>query len=295
MNKLLKVIEKNKKIVLGVIIGLSLGGIRVFASTLMASKEVSYIKDSNTINVQEAIEELYELTKENTPLGHIIVENGFRYTGENPNNYVLFNDELWRMIGIFDGKIKIIRNESIGSIEWNSSDINDWQKSTLYNYLNTTYYNTLKTSSKNMIENANWKVGGGSTPNLTTQEMYESETGTSTETPSNTVTGFIGLMSASDYGYASSGCYRGVKLLGFYNEALCKSTNWLNEQFQEWLITPVSAYNYAVFMRYDDGKVSPGNHVTSQTEVRPSLYLKKEVYIISGSGTHTNPYSLKMQ
>ena len=48
----------------------------------------------------------------------------YRYIGANPNNYVKFNDELWRIIGVFDvddgtGKIekrmKIIRNESIGN------------------------------------------------------------------------------------------------------------------------------------------------------------------------------------
>ncbi len=43
-----------------------------------------------------------------------------RYTGKNPNNYVLFNNELWRMIGIFDGKIKIIKNDSIKDMSWDS-------------------------------------------------------------------------------------------------------------------------------------------------------------------------------
>ena len=48
----------------------------------------------------------------------------YRYIGANPNNYVKFNDELWRIIGVFDtddgtGKLekrlKIIRNGSIGA------------------------------------------------------------------------------------------------------------------------------------------------------------------------------------
>ena len=55
----------------------------------------------------------------------------YRYIGANPNNYVKFNDELWRIIGVFDvddgtGKIekrmKIIRNESIGSYSWDNKD-----------------------------------------------------------------------------------------------------------------------------------------------------------------------------
>ncbi|MBD9098278.1 hypothetical protein EGP98_01560, partial [bacterium] len=55
----------------------------------------------------------------------------YRYIGKNPNNYVKFNDELWRIIGVFDvddgtGKIekrmKIIRNESIGNYSWDNKD-----------------------------------------------------------------------------------------------------------------------------------------------------------------------------
>ena len=55
----------------------------------------------------------------------------YRYIGANPNNYVKFNDELWRIIGVFDvddgtGKIekrmKIIRNELIGNYSWDNKD-----------------------------------------------------------------------------------------------------------------------------------------------------------------------------
>ena len=55
----------------------------------------------------------------------------YRYIGANPNNYVKFNDELWRIIGVFDvddgtGKIekrlKIVRNESIGNYAWDNKD-----------------------------------------------------------------------------------------------------------------------------------------------------------------------------
>ena len=67
----------------------------------------------------------------------------YRYIGANPNNFVKFNDELWRIIGVFDvddgtGKIekrmKIIRNESIGDdYSWDNKNTstgaeNDWGK-----------------------------------------------------------------------------------------------------------------------------------------------------------------------
>ena len=77
----------------------------------------------------------------------------YRYIGADPNNYVEFNDELWRIIGVFtvdDGtgkmeeRLKIIRKESIGSYSWDNKDAstgaedsygkNNWTDSRL-NYL----------------------------------------------------------------------------------------------------------------------------------------------------------------
>ena len=55
----------------------------------------------------------------------------YRYIGANPNNYIKFNNELWRIIGIFEtedgtGKIekrlKIVRNESIGNYSWDNKN-----------------------------------------------------------------------------------------------------------------------------------------------------------------------------
>lgn len=72
-----------------------------------------------------------------------------RYYGANPNNYILFNCldysnpstttcEKWRIIGVFDNMLKIIRDESIGNFSWdtseidvnNGSGINQWGQST---------------------------------------------------------------------------------------------------------------------------------------------------------------------
>ena len=55
----------------------------------------------------------------------------YRYIGADPNNYVTFNNETWRIIGVFtvdDGtgnveeRLKLIRNESIGSYSWDNKD-----------------------------------------------------------------------------------------------------------------------------------------------------------------------------
>ena len=55
----------------------------------------------------------------------------YRYRGANPNNYAIFNNETWRIIGVFptegsdgtiENRIKLIRSESIGDAYWNSDD-----------------------------------------------------------------------------------------------------------------------------------------------------------------------------
>ena len=169
----------------------------------------------------------------------------YRYIGANPNNYVSFNDELWRIIGVFDvddgtGKVekrlKIIRNESIGAYSWDyKSDgtyENDWSKSELNNLLNSgayynrttgTYYNNSTTATnidftttgltakaKNMIGDAKWYLGGIDTYNSSTTgstiAFYKYERGKEVYSGRNTNwTGKVGLIYPSDYGYGTSG------------------------------------------------------------------------------------------
>ncbi len=82
-------------------------------------------------------------------------DTGYRFEGSNPNNYVMFNNELWRIIGVFsteydsdnDGTtdatanlVKIIRGDSLGGLVWNKSSSDDWPNSSLYHLLNEQYY-----------------------------------------------------------------------------------------------------------------------------------------------------------
>ena len=170
------------------------------------------------------------------------VDNNLRYIGANPNNYVSFNNELWRIIGVFnnidDGtgtketRVKIIRNEPIGNYSWDGDASgyydNDWSGSALQIVLNEGAYwnrasgecpygqkktiicdftnNGLIEETKSMIGNAKWNLGGASSSNIPSS-FYTSERGTDvwrSERPTEW-TGKIGLMYPSDYGYATSG------------------------------------------------------------------------------------------
>jgi hypothetical protein len=92
--------------------------------------------------------------------GQVVNENGYRYEGKDPNNYVSFNGELWRIIGVFDSNthgiastnlVKIIRNEPIGSYAWDKNDTNDWPNSSMYHLLNDYYYNGTNESNSNIL------------------------------------------------------------------------------------------------------------------------------------------------
>ena len=88
------------------------------------------------------------------------IGNNIRYYGASPNNYIYFNCsdysnqssstcETWRIIGVFDGKVKLIRGSQIGKYSWDNKDTttgaekdygeNDWSAARLMKLLNPGY------------------------------------------------------------------------------------------------------------------------------------------------------------
>ena len=84
-----------------------------------------------------------------------------RYYGANPNNYIYFNCsdysnqtsstcETWRIIGVFNGKLKLIRGSQIGTYSWDNKNTstgeesnsgkNDWTTARLMKLLNPVDY-----------------------------------------------------------------------------------------------------------------------------------------------------------
>ena len=111
---------------------------------------------------------VYLADRDTTNLASDDPDNNIRYIGKNPDNYVYFNCsdynnqtsdtcEKWRIIGLFnnitkdDGAqenlVKIVRNDSLGSYSWDTSDssinqgfgINDWTNADLMKLLNSGY------------------------------------------------------------------------------------------------------------------------------------------------------------
>ena len=240
----------------------------------------------------------------------------YRYRGASPKNYVTFNNEVWRIIGVFpvddgtgktENRIKLIRNASVGTQLWNSTQVsstssyNNWTGATLKTYLNTTYYNTLSNiDEQSMISNAKYYLGGYTqSTGISKDMMYQYErkiSGSNTYyygTNSNSWTGKIGLMYISDYGYAASDTC--TSNLSSYNDETCTSNNWLyNIKKNEWLLPQRSNYSGDVFNIDADGLVGFNSASNNNYAVRPTLYLKYNVQISSGDGTSSNPYKFTL-
>ena len=258
------------------------------------------------------------------------MDTGYRYEGKNPNNYIWFNNELWRIIGVFGEEshgqsgqnlVKIIRTNSIGGISWNKNGVNDWSIASLNQLLNEVYLNGengtdgeycygydnipagncdytetgIKDFYRPMIKNVIWYLGGYGGYGATTEEFYGFERGTKvySENPTS-ANGYIGLMYISDFGYSvlSSSCTRTTNLSS-YNSAACAGQSWLYGQGSEWTITPYLTNNLT-FHVYHGGNLNYISNPNTGYAVRPVVYLDSKVYIINGTGSISDPYIIGM-
>ena len=169
-------------------------------------------------------------------------DHNLRYTGASPKNYISFNNETWRIIGIFnvynvdtnqnEQLVKIIRNESLGEYVWDTSASNDnsgwgkndWTQADLKNELNTDYIDTSKTSGTttwyngyNNLKTANYNYSNNIKSNYIDKiANIRWNLGTINygigalnsynreRSGSSTWNGKIALMYPSDYSYAST-------------------------------------------------------------------------------------------
>ena len=247
----------------------------------------------------------------------------YRYRGGDSvvNNYVTFNNETWRIIGIIptedtdgnvENRIKIIKDTSIGNKYWNitqdttTNSYNNCVTGTLNTYLNNDYYNTLSTDAKSMIGTTKYYLGGyKSHPSFTSDVMWQYErkndanrtgyyygTNPIMQNDSNKK---IAIMYASDYGYAASKeCTS--NLYDYDGSASCKTTNnWLDKSANTWLLSQFSGNSYSAFFVSSSGFVLSSLDVDNdEYAARPVLSLSSNVKISGGEGTSQKPYMLSI-
>ena len=105
-----------------------------------------------------------------------------RYYGASPNNYIYFNCsdysnqtsstcETWRIIGVFDGKLKLIRGSQIGKYSWDNKNIstgaeddrgkNDWTTARLMKLLNPSNYYKVDSNDNNLGQSLYYNSASG--------------------------------------------------------------------------------------------------------------------------------------
>ena len=284
------------------------GGLSISPYTTEGTRCTLYFEEVKSIPAIDLIESLYP---DNQDMLAYDEYNNLRYIGANPNNYVLFNDELWRIVGAFSEDthgvsgqklIKLIRSESLGSIAWDSANTNNWSTASLQTTLNGDYLNCtgsytstgIKNAARNMIETVTWKLGSNDYDhNSLVNNWYTYERGTDVYSSNPTTwSGKVALIYPSDYGYATSGgtttnrntCLSAI-LRNWSSYSDCYNYNWLYGENQ-WTITHRSRYTIYVGIR---GGVFY-NSVDSLYSVRPSIYLKSTIVISGGTGSSSDPY-----
>lgn len=101
-----------------------------------------------------------------------IDSGNIRYYGASPNNYIYFNCsdysnqssstcEIWRIIGVFDGKIKLIRNESIGDMTYDNDEEDTYLKSISSYSDSNKVVKKLSNNEKNKRKSVKFIVSGG--------------------------------------------------------------------------------------------------------------------------------------
>ena len=274
-------------------------------------------------------------------------DNSYRYAGasDQVNNYVCFGsnvtpcptDNLYRIIGVFGDRVKLIKSDYATSallgadgdyskmytaIGWDNSNYKGNNLANIaaytWNYKNNTSINngwgsnTWSTSllnktnlNKNFITNigadlaakiaeTTWKVGGNTWANIGTQPAktaYQNEivnpvTTNSTDNATE-YSAKIGLMYASDYGFAAAPSAWTANLNTYIGTDII-NVNWMYMGLYEWTISRYADRAYDVFFVDDTGNVST-DVARYAYGVRPVFYLSSSVNYASGSGTAADP------
>ena len=266
-------------------------------------------------------------------------DNSYRYAGasDQVNNYVCFGsnvtpcptDNLYRIIGVFGDKVKLIkadyattallgadgdykqaytatRNDSssykgnnlanIAAYNWNKSNQNTWSLSILNKTnLNTNFITNIGADWAAKIAETTWKVGGNTGANIGNQPAktaYQNEivspVTTNSQDNATELKAKIGLMYASDYGFAAAPSSWTTNLYS-YDGADIKNVNWMYMGLAEWTISRNAGDSVFAFDVSYTGYVGDNFVGNFAYGVRPVFNLSSSVNYVSGSGTAADP------
>ena len=273
-------------------------------------------------------------------------DNSYRFAGarDKVNNYLCFGstqspcpaDNLYRIIGVFDGRVKLIKSDYATSAllvtdgDYNTSTYSKSSVSTYkgelttinrytWNYKNNTTINngfgsnTWSTSLLNKtnlnqnfitkvgaewtakIDETTWKVGGNAYDNIASKpaktayqnEIVKPAPGNYSTNGDTEYKAQIGLMYASDYGFAAAPSAWTTDLKSYHINSIPNS-NWMYMGIDEWTISRFAEFYTGVLYVNASGRLCNGSS-NDALAVRPVFNLTSSVNYASGSGSATDP------
>ncbi len=201
-----------------------------------------------------------------------------RYSGE----YVKFNNELYRIVGVEEGLTKVTAVDipsGLGEMKFDNAEYKtSFATARIRTNIYNNYYSNLEDKAKNMVEvSKNWYFGtvfsGGNYKSSICQVVNSGISALDCEKLSNEIDVYIGLPRIGEM--FTSHITRGTKI-------------------NFWTLTPDSARFVRNILWYGSSSYSSSDTALA---VRPSLYLKSNVVIAkdnTGDGTYEHPYEIEL-
>ena len=222
--------------------------------------EITYTISDSLANKTEVTrkvsveESLASTVKSNT-------ENGY-YVGNVDNNYIYFNNMLFRIVRVNDdNSVLIVSNDALANVDYTNDG--RFTDSALDKWLNDYFYNLLEPSYQDLIKSSSWCDDVISSDNITT-----------TECSRQTDKRRVGILSLQDYNlsYDGTSSYLDKSNFSWYAN--------LAEDNKAWAITSTDSYPNTIY----------SSQSTNLLNVVPALNLKASTTILEGDGTYTDPY-----
>ena len=184
---------------------------------------------------------------------------------------------------------------NVAAYYWNKSNQNTWSLSNLNKTnLNKNFITNIGADWASKIAETTWKVGGNTWANIGTQPAktaYQNEivspVTTNTTDNATTYSAKVGLMYASDYGFAAAPSAWTANLYTYNGEAI-RNVNWMYMGLLEWTISR-SADNASYVLLVNYTGLVGYNFAYTVLALRPVFYLSSSVNYVSGSGTAADP------
>lgn len=248
---------------------------------------------------------------------------------DNVRNYVLFDGQLYRIVGVFETKqnltseyiyrVKLLKDDYLNSSILGTPDLitvsnyysygngksldfynfdddsNFFVTSTISSKLNNDYYNSLSITSQSMIADNVWYLGGAISDDFTASQLYLQERD-NIVFGTNTINSIskIGLIYPSDFGYSISPDNWNLSTLYYCNEFY---ESWMTLGSSDLTITHLRSISNGVLTfrnHYGTNSCLYDGSVTYQKNIRPTFYLKENIKYKSGNGTYNHPFIIEM-